>query len=193
MPEERPLQSVLDRIVMDTRTRTDAILADARARAKGIVERAEAEDRTRAEAELKAARERFEAHLNQETSSARLETKKTILEARRKAMDDLREDVLAHLRDIPPSERGKLLKGLLAKAASVIPGGEVRCGASDERFVREDGRYGIAGRIDPPGGIVVIDQTGERVIDLRLVTLVDRAIESTHEEIERALFGGADG
>jgi V/A-type H+-transporting ATPase subunit E len=189
MAEERPLQSVLDRIVEGSRSRTDEIMKDARVQSQDILKRSSEEDRARKEAALRSASERSTSEATQQISSARLESKKAILEGRRKALDELREMVLSHLNGQSNEDRRKLLLRLIDRASSVIPKGSVRCSEMDEPILREVGRYSIAGRIDPPGGIVVIDTTGERVLDLRLVTLVDMAMESSYEEIESILFG----
>jgi V/A-type H+/Na+-transporting ATPase subunit E len=190
MTEEAPLRGVLDRIVDESKGRIEKIRNEAISSAEHLIGTQAAADRTKHDSEIEAARERLDSELAQELSSARLRSRKSNLEARRMVMDELRESILSQLTGMPMDERRKLVMGLLQQASSVIPQGTVRCGEMDEPILREFGRYGIAGRIGPPGGIVVQDTTGERVLDLRFATMVDLAMESLSEDLEDVLFGG---
>ena len=189
MAEEAPLQTVLERILDESKGRLEKIMKEALSSAEHLIAAQAASDMARHDAEIKTARQKLDSELFQELSSAKLGSRKSILESRRLVLDELRESILAHLDDMPMEERRKLVNGLLQKAYLVIPKGTVRCGEKDEPIVTAVGRYIIAGRVEPPGGIVVQDPTGERVLDLRLTTLVDEAMESSSEELEVVLFG----
>jgi vacuolar-type H+-ATPase subunit E/Vma4 len=189
MAQEAPLQSVLERIVDESKGRLEKIMKEASSSAEHLITAQAASDRAKHDAELRRVRQNLDSDLSQELSSARLGSRKSFLENRRLVLDELRESVLAHLREMPLDERRKLVNGLLRKASSVIPKGTIRCGEKDEPIVTAVGRYSITGRLEEPGGIVVQDPTGERVLDLRLATLVDEAIESSSEELEEVLFG----
>jgi V/A-type H+-transporting ATPase subunit E len=123
-------------------------------------------------------------------SSANLESRKLMLEARTEVLNRVRKGVSDSIKAMPIIERERIIRKLLAKARKHIPEGTVRVREEDMDILKANlGSY----RIGPParisGGIIVDSQDRKKSIDLSFETLFEETWERSFIELTRFLFG----
>ncbi|MFB6136490.1 MAG: V-type ATP synthase subunit E [Halobacteriaceae archaeon] len=190
------LDTVVEDIRNEARSRRDEILEEAEAEADEILEEAEAEaDQIRAEAEEEA-ESQIEQEREQKLSTAKLEAKQQRLEARRDALQDVREAVEAAVADIDGDEREELTRELLDAAAPEFDESasvQVYARESDAELVRGvledyDG-YEYAGDYDCLGGVVVESESSRVRVNNTFDSVLDDVWEDSLKDVSRRLFG----
>lgn len=189
------LDTVVEDIRDEARERAKEIRADAEDRADDVVAEAEADaDDIVADAEAEAERE-IAQEREQKLSSAKLEAKQMRLEARRDALEDVRETVEQRIADLEGEERESLTRDLLDAAAEEFDeGSDVRVygSADDEALISDvlddyDG-YDYAGEYDCLGGVVVESDTSRVRVNNTFDSILEDAWENNLKEISARLF-----
>jgi V/A-type H+-transporting ATPase subunit E len=178
------LETVAEDIRTEARERAEEIRAEAEAEAEDIVAAAEeAAEETLAEAEREA-EEDVTAEREQALSGAKLEAKQRRLEARRDALESVRESVEETVRDLDGEDRRELTAALIAAAAEEFDEGEVRVyGRGDdadliEELLADYDGFEYAGEYDCMGG-VVCESDASRV---RVNNTFDSVLETVWDE-----------
>lgn len=191
------LDTVVEDIRDEARSRADEIRADARQRAEEIVADAEddAEDVV-AEAEREAERS-VDQEREQKLSSANLEAKQKRLAARREVLQAVRDQVETRIASLEGDRRRELTRDLLDAAAREFDDSdEVQVFArADDRELLEsvlsDSEYDgfeYAGEYDCLGG-VVLESEGTRVrVNNTFDSVLDEVWEDNLRAISRMLF-----
>ena len=188
------LETVVEDVRDEARERAKEIRADAEERADELLGRAEADaeqtiEQAEADAEREVAQER-----EQKLSSAKLEAKQMRLEARRDALQDVRERVEERIAALEGDEREELTRELLAAAATEFDGDKVRvyARADDEALVSDilddyDG-YEYAGEYDCLGGVVVESEASRVRVNNTFDSVLADVWENNLKEISAQLF-----
>ncbi|WP_232686591.1 V-type ATP synthase subunit E [Halobacterium zhouii] len=189
------LETVVEDVRDEARERAKEIRADAEERADDLLEEAEADaEQTLEQAEADAERE-IAQEREQKLSSAKLEAKQMRLEARRDALQRVREQVEERIAELDGDEREELTRELLdAAAAEFEDGSDVRvyARASDEGLVSDilddyDG-YEYAGEHDCLGGVVVESETSRVRVNNTFDSVLASVWENNLKEISARLF-----
>jgi len=189
------LETVVEDIRDEARERAKEIRADAEERADDLVAEAEADaDATIEAAEAEAERE-VEREREQKLSSAKLEAKQMRLEARRDALESVREQVADRIAALDGDEREELTRELLDAAAAEFDEGadvSVYARADDEALVSDilddyDG-YEYAGEYDCLGGVVVESETSRVRVNNTFDSVLEDVWENNLKAISARLF-----
>jgi len=125
----------------------------------------------------------------QEISSSELESKRLVLESQKKAMDELREQVLEELTRVPTERRKKMYSKLIARATSELGNCYVYSNEKDKALVRLPDGMLTGGTIDTRGGLVFESKDRTVRLDFRFEALLDELWNSKMKEIYGRLLG----
>jgi V/A-type H+-transporting ATPase subunit E len=193
----------LDTVVQDireqARTRADEIREEAREEAAEITEEAERDAEGIVEEAERDVEREIERERDQKRSSANLEAKQERLEARRDLLQSVRADVEAEIADIEGERREELTAALLESAASEFEGEDVGdvavYGRSEDRALIEDlladyEGFSYAGDHDCLGGVVVENEASRLRIDNTFDSVLEEVWEDELRSISERLFEG---
>jgi V/A-type H+-transporting ATPase subunit E len=182
----------LDRVVKDISDKAEAegreITARAGAEASTIKKEADAEAKKAYEAEMARADQAVSKMRQRELSSAKLDIKKSKLNAEKDVLDDVRSELSKRLTAIPKEKRVELLNKLLALARKDVPAGKVFTNAGDAELVKGSG-YEYGGNIKCIGGIVVTSVDGTVNLDYTFDSIMEDVWSASMKPVSDILFG----
>ena len=188
------LDTVVEDIRDDARTRAEEIREDAEERAEEIVAEAEAEAEELLEDREAAVERQIEQEREQALSSAKLEAKQARLEARRDVLKDVREETEAAIAELSGDRRAELTRLLLEDAAAEFDTDDVVVSgrADDESLIREllsdyEG-YQYGGEHDCLGGVVVESEVSRVRVDNTFDSVLTDVWEDSLKELSARLF-----
>lgn len=187
------LDTVVEDIRDDARTRAEEIREEAADRADEIVAEAEAEAEELLEEREAAVERQIEQEREQALSSAKLEAKQARLEARRDVLEDVHEQTEAALAELSGDQREELTRALLEDAASEFDGDIVVYGRSDDEsllqsLVDERDGYSYGGEHDCLGGVVVESEQSRVRVDNTFDSVLSDVWEDSLKELSTRLF-----
>ncbi|MDD1769875.1 MAG: hypothetical protein LUO79_02205 [Methanomassiliicoccales archaeon] len=183
----------LDKVVGD-------IMESARKDADQIIQTAEKEKgAVIGEARLKAesARKEREKQLGeavrrlrqQESSSAELEAKRVVLNARKDVLDVVFQDALEKLSKLSDAEKSRLYSRILSKAIEVIPNPRVYCPKGEARLLSGVPGLGQVQEMDMGPGVILESGDGMVRLDYRFRTILEGIWEKELRNVSNVLFG----
>jgi V/A-type H+-transporting ATPase subunit E len=125
----------------------------------------------------------------QELSSAELESKKALLMAQRKVMDELKEQMLNELGGYPVDKRKRLCSQLVSKAKKELGECYVYSNRSDKALLQLPPGITHAGAIECRGGLVFESRDKSFRLDFRFESMLDDVWNKNMREIYMKLFG----
>ena len=178
------LESVKDEILNTAKSQANAMLAEARKEANRITTEAEKkieEMKAKGEAEIKRILDTIK---RQEMSSAELESKKMLLEAKKQVIDAVFGEAKKKIANIPDKKREELVKKLLEKAKKDIDAAYVYCNSKDSKFLKGFN----AQHIDIIGGLIAENKERTIRVDYSFETLLQDIRENELQSISKVLF-----
>ena len=189
------LDTVVEDIRDEARARAEAIREEAQAEADEIVAEAEADAEEIREERLAEAEATIEQEREQRVSSAKLEAKQERLEARRDALQTVREQVEAELAELAGDKREELTRALIDASAAEFDDAEVvvHGRAADEALLEEiladyEGFSLGDDAVDCLGGVVVEAETSRVRVDNTFDSLLDTVWENNLKDVSGILF-----
>ena len=188
------LDTVVEDIREEARTRAEEIREAAESEAEELIEDAEADaEQIKAAAEDEAERQ-IEQEREQRLSSAKLEAKQRRLEARRDTLESVREQVEEALANLSDDRREELTRALLDAFAEQFGDNEVRVyGRADDQALLEsiledyDGWH-YAGERDCLGGVVVESDASRVRVNNTFDSVLEDVWEDNLKDINSRLF-----
>lgn len=165
-----------DRISGETYQEVSKIIADAQASAAKIKAARE-----------EAVRKEIERMRQQELSSANLEVKKAILNARKEILDEVYEAARESISKLPAEKNQKILKSIIEKNES--GNSKIFSRAKDASTVKKLTKLKSAGEIDCIGGVVIENEDGTEVLDFRYDMILKNVNELSLKQVSDILFG----
>ncbi|MFB6163976.1 MAG: V-type ATP synthase subunit E [Haloarculaceae archaeon] len=194
------LDTVVEEIRDEARSKAEAIREEAEAEAEEIV--AEAEDDAEeivAEAEREVDRE-IEQEREQTLSSAKLEAKHSRMEVRREVLADVREEVEAEIADLDGDRRRELTAALLESALAEFEAGEtvaVSYAPGDHDLVADllegSETAHVADEYDCLGGVVVASEESRVRVKNTFESVLEEVWDEELAVISDELFEEPDG
>ncbi len=138
-------------------------------------------------AKEEAVRKEIERLKQQELSSANLEVKKAILNARKEIMDEVYEDAKDSVKKLPAEKNQKLLKTIIEKNEN--NNAKIYSRNKDKQIVKKLTKLEYAGEIDCIGGIVIENADGTEVLDFKYDTILKNVSEQSLKPVSDILFG----
>jgi V/A-type H+-transporting ATPase subunit E len=189
------LETVVDDIREEAEAEAESIIEAAEADAESIIEEAEADAESIIE-EAKADVERqIEREREQRVSSANLTAKQRRLEARRDALETVKERVEAEVESLDPDTRESLTRDLLEAAGVEFEDADtvtVYCRSEDEDLlvdILEDYEgYELGGEYDCLGGVIV-ESEGSRIrVDNTFDSVLEEVWDDNLKDVSEVLF-----
>jgi V/A-type H+-transporting ATPase subunit E len=183
----------LDKVVGD-------IMESARKDADSITKAAEMERESLvSEARLKAesAQRQREKQLDdavkrlrqQEASSAELEAKRIVLNAKKEMLDVVFQDTLRKLSSLSDAERSKLYSRILSRGTKTIPNPKVYCPRGDVKLVSGAAGLDSVQETDMEPGLIFESADGMVRLDYRFKTILGGIWERELKNVSAKLFG----
>ena len=144
------------------------------------------EERVKGSARVEAALSQME---QQELSSAELEAKRVLLEAERKVMEELKEQVLDELSRYPADRRKKLYAKLVNNAKKELVRGFVYSNKADKPLLQLPPGMTYGGVVEGKGGLVFESEDKTVRLDYRFESILDDLWNAKMREIYMKLFG----
>lgn len=181
------LEEIVKEIIAKGKNEAAKILEEGEAEASRILEEAKNQA-----LKIKAAREeavkREAARLRQqEISSANLEVKRNILNAKKELLDKAYEKALETLSRLPADKNARTLKSLLEKHGG--EGARIYCKESDQPLVTHLTDLMYAGSINCLGGVIFESEDGSVRLDYTYDSLLKNVYEPSLKQISEILFG----
>ncbi|QLH74880.1 MAG: hypothetical protein HPY73_05110 [Methanomassiliicoccales archaeon] len=125
----------------------------------------------------------------QEMSSAELEAKRVVLNAKKAALDEAFQETLKELNSISSTERAKVYGKIITKAQSVIPNPKVYCPKGDAALLGN--AMGVRAVIekDMEPGLILESEDGTISLDYRFKTVLEGVWEKELKNVSNILFG----
>ncbi len=165
-----------DKIGKETSFEVSKIIADAQVAASKLKA-----------AKEEAVRREIERLRQQELSSANLEVKKAILNARKEILDAVYEQAKESIGKLPPEKNQKLLKSIIEKNQN--NNARIYSRAKDKPLIKKLTKLGHAGEIDCIGGVVIENADGTEVLDFKYDTILKSVSEQSLKQVSDILFG----
>ncbi len=169
-------QTEVSNVNVDSESEVSQILEDARLNAKKI----KGDRLVKADEDIARLR-------RQETSSANLEVKRTMLNARKEVLDKVYNKALETIVTLPDSKQEELLKSIIEKNESI--GTKIYSNKDSEEFVRKLSSLDYAGNIDCIGGVVIENEDSTIRLDYTYDIILQRVNEQSLKQTSDILFG----
>ena len=125
----------------------------------------------------------------QELSAAELESKRALLEAQKKVMDDLRSQTLEELARLPADKRKKIYSKLTAKAKAELGECFVYSNDREKSLIQLPIGMSRSGTVETIGGLVFESKDHTVRLDFRFETILEDMWSAKMKEIYTRLFG----
>jgi V/A-type H+/Na+-transporting ATPase subunit E len=182
----------LDKVVKDISDKAEAeskeIVAKAQAEAASVKKDAEAEAGKIREAEMVRSDSAISKMRQRELSSAKLNVKKTKLNAEKDVLEEVRADLVKRLTGMPKEKKVEILNTLIGMAKKDVPTGKIYTNAGDAELVKSSG-YEYGGNIKCIGGIVVTSVDGSINLDYTFDSIMEDVWASSMKPVSDILFG----
>ncbi len=165
-----------DKISQETSSEVSKIIAEAQAAAAKL--KAAKEEATRKE---------INRLRQQELSSANLEVKKAILNARKGILDEVYEHAKESIEKLPAEKNQKLLKSIIERNQN--NNAKIYSRGKDKPVVKKLTKLEHAGEIDCIGGVVIENADGSEVLDFKYDTILKNVSEQSLKQVSDILFG----
>ncbi len=165
-----------DRISGETYQEVSKIISDAQSQAAKI--------RT---AKEEAVRKEIERLRQQEMSSAHLEVKRAMLNARKELLDEVYENAKEAIRNLPGEKNQKILKSIIGKNENNNT--KIYSVKKDKATIKKLTKLDYAGEIDGIGGVVIENENGTEYLDFRFDTILKNVSEQSLKQVSDILFG----
>lgn len=132
--------------------------------------------------------------ISQEEAAGHLIVKRQILNKQKELMDDVYQNVLEKISELPVSFHKEAISSLLSKAKTEIAKGTVSCSARDENALKEVLKenefscYTFGQVIDIDGGVIVESENGNLQVDFSYRTFLNQVWETGLKEVSVSLF-----
>ncbi|HTX44063.1 MAG TPA: V-type ATP synthase subunit E family protein [Methanocella sp.] len=181
----------LDRVVKDISDKAEAegreILARAQSEAAAIKKDADEEAKRIHEAEMVRADNGVAKLRQRELSSAKLDIKKSKLNAEKDVLEEVRADLVKRISAMPKKKKVDILKKLIALARKDVPEGKIYTNAGDAELIKNSG-YEYGGDIKCIGGVVITSADGSVNLDYTFDSIMDDVWSSAMKPVSDILF-----
>ncbi|MCL7410933.1 MAG: V-type ATP synthase subunit E [Methanosarcinaceae archaeon] len=169
-------QAEVSRINAQADAEVSKILDEARHEAKKIMDNRLA----KSEDDIKKLRQ-------QEISSANLEVKRTMLNARKEVLDEVYSQSAVQIANLPASKNEELLKAIIDKHQ--VNGAKIYSNKDSKKLVEKLSSLTYAGNIDCIGGVVIENEDSTIRLDYTYDIILDSVNDKSMKQISDILFG----
>lgn len=165
-----------DKISKEAKKEASQIIADAQSRAEKI-----------AEAKKEAVAAEIQRLKQQELSSANLEVKRSLLNARKEVLDIVYDKSVEGVKNFPADKNKELLKVIIEQ--NEAGNSKIYSRSEDKAVVKKLTKLKHAGEIDCIGGVVIETEDGTVYLDFKYDTILKDTSEQSLKQVSDILFG----
>jgi V/A-type H+/Na+-transporting ATPase subunit E len=183
------LEKVVGNILETANTEAAARIATAEKERATILHQADetiANKKKAQEKELEIALKRLR---QQEISSAELEAKGIVLNAKKEVLDRSYQETLKDLVSMSETEKTKVYQKILAEAKKIISKPKVICPKGESRLIQKDNEITSVTETDMAPGLILESQDGTVRLDYRFNTVLGSVWEKELKNVSNVLFG----
>jgi V/A-type H+/Na+-transporting ATPase subunit E len=169
-------QTEVNMVNADADAEVSQILDDARQTAKKIM----GDRLAKAEDDIKRLRQ-------QEISSANLEVKRTMLNARKEVLDKVYDNAIETIASLPETKQEELLKAIIDENDS--NGSKIYSNKDSEELVKKLSSLEYTGNIDCIGGLIIENDNGTVRLDYTYDIIMKNVNEQSLKQTSDILFG----
>lgn len=136
--------------------------------------------------ELEAALKRLK---QQEISSAELEAKRIVLNAKKDVMDRSFQEALSSLLNMDEGNRGRMYRKILEGGKTVIHSPKVYCPRGESKLISGVAGLGKVEETDMEAGLVLEDASGNVRLDYRFRVILESVWDKELKNVSNILFG----
>lgn len=125
----------------------------------------------------------------QEISSAELEAKRIILNAKKEILDRSHAETLKELESMSAAEKGRIYSKIMADAKKIISKPKVLCPKGEASLVPRESELASVTETDMGAGLVLESQDGTIRLDYRFSTILGSVWEKEMKNVSNILFG----
>jgi len=181
----------LDKVVKGISDKTEAECGDISARAASeaaeIRKAAEATARQESAAIVAGADQSVSKMRQRELSSAKLDVKKSKLNAEKDVLEEVHASFVKQLSALPGEKKVDILQKLITLAKRDVPAGKIYANAADADLVKGSG-YEFGGTIDCIGGILVTSGDGSVNLDYTFDSILEDVWTASMKPVSDILF-----
>ncbi len=180
------LETVIKDIMDAAQAEVSRINAEADAEVSRILEEANDKAKKIKGDRLAQAEDDIKRLRQQETSSANLEVKRAMLNARKEVLDKVYENTVESIVSMPPAKKEELLKAIIEQNES--DGTKIYSNKDSEEFVRNSTSLEYAGNIDCIGGVIIENEDGTVRLDYTYNIILKNVNEQSLKQTSDILF-----
>jgi V/A-type H+-transporting ATPase subunit E len=181
------LETVIKDIIDIAEAKVTNINAEADVEASQIVDDAHQGAKTIMSGRMAQVESDIQRLKKQEVSSANLEVKRTMLNARKDVLDKVYERAIKEIVSMPDSRQEKLLRNILEVHES--EGSRIYSGKESEDLVKKLSSLEYAGNIGCIGGVIIENEDSTVRFDYTYDTILKRVYEQNLRQTSDILFG----
>jgi V/A-type H+-transporting ATPase subunit E len=182
------LDKVVDEILEGAKKDADQLIQAAEKEKTSILQSANERIASDRKLEAKQLDETLRRLRQQETSSAELEAKRSVLNARKDVLDLVFAGTLKELSSMADPEKARLYSKLLASGTKIIPQPKVFCPKGEAKLLSGISGVGSVQETDMEAGIVLESSDGMFRLDYRLRTMLEDIWEKELKNVSNTLF-----
>ena len=181
------LDAIVEEIKAKGKAEADRISKEAERDISKIIADAQSQAEKLKAAKQGSVKKEIERLKQQELSSANLEVKRAMLNARKELLDEVYENAKDAISKLPADENLKLLKSIVQK--NEANNTRIYSRAKDEPLIKKITKLNYAGEINCIGGIVIENEDGTEYLDFRYETILKNVSEQSLKQVSDILFG----
>lgn len=183
------LDEVISNITESAQAKARELSAEAEKERAAILKQADdkiAAKRLAQQKELEAALKRLK---QQEISSAELEAKRIVLNAKKDVMDRSFQEALGSLLNMDEGNRGRMYRKILEGGKTVIQSPKVYCPRGESKLISGVAGLGKVEETDMETGLVLEDASGNVRLDYRFRVILESVWDKELKNVSNTLFG----
>jgi V/A-type H+-transporting ATPase subunit E len=183
------LDKVVGNILENANKEAASLVATAEKERASILQQAEetiANKKKAQEKELEIALKRLR---QQEISSAELEAKRIVLNAKKEILDRSLAETLKELESMPAADKSRIYSKIMADAKKSISRPKVLCPRGETGLVPREHDIASVTEADMGAGLVLESQDGTIRLDYRFSTILSSVWEKEMKNVSNVLFG----
>jgi V/A-type H+-transporting ATPase subunit E len=181
------LDKVVEGISESARKDANQLIASADKEKSSILQLADQNIANKRKEQEKQLEESVRRLRQQEVSSAELEAKRIVLNAKKEVLDRTFHEALAELSRLSDADKTRLYDKILSKGTKVIPQPKIHCPKGDARFIAPG--MGAVQEMDMEPGLILESKDGMILLDYRFKTILDGVWEKELKNVSNMLFG----
>lgn len=183
------LDAVIRDILAKAKSEAESLISSAEKESDSILKESEASIAQKRRVQEKQLEELTRRLVRQEVSSAELEAKKIVLNAKKEILDRTFSEVLDELFKMDRGNRARIYANILQKTRGVIADPKVYCPKGDASLLEGTVPRERVTEVDMEPGLIVESADGMLRLDFRFRTLLEDIWEREMKSVSAILFG----